>query len=196
MDNENRTKSFVLLGNEAAALQRVVGYIKAGAEGVSLERALGYGAEKKEVLLADQSRTRCCPVIEERDGKRVTEWGDVDPGDFFFTVIETALSLGANEIELTPAEEFGEVRVHFRVGSEFLAQAPLTPMQFGLLAILLPDTSITGRNNSRPPVQIFKAPDGKSYHLRFRKIREPDRSSAILISLIEQPADQPELAFV
>ena len=197
IDNKNRTKSFVLLGNEAAALQRVVGYIKPGAEGVSLERALGYGAEKKEALLADQSGTRCCPVIEERDGKRVTEWGvpgDVDPGDFFFSVIETALSLEASEIELTPAEEFGEVRVHFRVGSEFLAQAPLTPMQFGLLAILLADTSIKGRDNSTRPVRIFRAPDGTSYHLRFAKIREPDRSSAILISLIEQPADQPELA--
>jgi len=62
---------------------------------------------------------------------------DVDPGDFLFTVIEAALSLGANEIEPTPAEEFGEVRVHFRIKSEFLAQAPLTPMQFGLLDILL-----------------------------------------------------------
>jgi hypothetical protein len=146
-------------------------------------------------LLADQNRTRCCPVIEDRAGKRVTEWGlPDDPGDFFFTVIEAALSLGANEIELTPAEEFGEVRVHFRIGNEFLAQAQLTPMQFGWLALLLPDTSITGRDNSKRPVRIFRAPDGGSYHLRFTKIRELDRSSAILISLIEQPADQPELA--
>src|SRR6516165_2734426 len=71
---------------------------------------------------------------------RVIDWGmpeDVHAGDFTFAVLEAALAAGASEIQLTPIEHFGEVSVHFKIGSAFIRQEPLTQIQFGLIGILL-----------------------------------------------------------
>jgi hypothetical protein len=110
---------------------------------------------------------------------------DVNAGDFTFSVLEAALEAGASEIQLTPLEEFGEVSVHFRIGSEFIGQKPLTQIQFGLIAILLAHISTLSPYALESPdlIRYFHTPDHRQYYIRFSKIRLGDRSTAILIRL-------------
>jgi hypothetical protein len=120
---------------------------------------------------------------------RVIDWGmpeDVHAGDFTFAVLEAALAAGASEIQLTPIEEFGEVSVHFKIGTAFISQESLTQIQFGLIAILLAHIA-TPRSydlESPPIIRSFQTKDGIEYYVRYSKIRVADNNTAILIRLI------------
>ena len=120
---------------------------------------------------------------------RVIDWGmpeDVHAGDFTFAVLEAALAAGASEILLTPIEHFGEVSVHFKIGTAFIAQEPLTQIQFGLIAILLAHIATPRRYDleSPPVIRSFRTKEGLEYNVRYSKIRCEDNSTAILIRLI------------
>ena len=139
-------------------------------------------------LLRSADGSKCEPRIVQDLYPRVVDWGmpeDVNAGDFTFALLETALEVGASEIQLTPLEKLGEVSVHFKIGSEFIAQQPLTPIQFGFIAILLAHIATLSRYASESPssIRYFFAPDQRRYYLRFSKIRLGDHSTAILISL-------------
>jgi len=119
---------------------------------------------------------------------RVIDWGmpeDVHAGDFTFTVLEAALQGGASEIQLTPLEAFGEVSVHFKIGSEFIRQQPLTQIQFGFIAILLAHIATPSGYRPESPslIRYFYTKDGTQYYVRFSKIRVADNNTAILIRL-------------
>jgi hypothetical protein len=139
-------------------------------------------------LLRPVEGSKCEPRIVHDLYPRVIDWGmpeDVNAGDFTFAVLETALAVGASEIQLTPMEKLGEVSVHFKIGSEFIAQQPLTPIQFGFIAILLAHIATLSRYATESPssIRYFLTPDRKQYYLHFSKIRLGDHSTAILISL-------------
>lgn len=139
-------------------------------------------------LLRPGEGSKCVPRIVRDPYPRVIDWGmpeDVNAGDFTFSVLEAALEAGASEIQLTPLEEFGEVSVHFRIGSEFIGQKPLTQIQFGLIAILLAHISTLSPYSLESPdlIRYFYTPDHRQYYVRFSKIRLGDRSTAILIRL-------------
>ena len=128
-----------------------------------------------------------------RAGGRVIDWGfteDTHPGDLFFSIVEAAFTLGGSEIQLTPLPEQDEVLVHFRCGSEFRAQAPLTPVQFGLLAVLLPHTCLPADDSG--PRRYFELSDGTRYFLLYRKMRHT-AGTAILITLVPEPSNRAEL---
>jgi hypothetical protein len=139
-------------------------------------------------LLRPAEGSKCKPRLVHDPYPRVIDWGmpeDVNAGDFTFAVLEAALEVGASEIQLTPLEEFGEVSVHFRIGSEFIGQKPLTQIQFGLIAILLAHIATLPRYVSESPqsIRYFCAPDHRRYYVRFSKIRVGDHATAILIGL-------------
>ncbi|HXC02606.1 MAG TPA: hypothetical protein VNU49_08140 [Opitutaceae bacterium] len=139
-------------------------------------------------LLRSAEGSKCEPRIVQDLYPRVVDWGmpeDVNAGDFTFAVLETALEVGASEIQLTPLEKLGEVSVHFKIGSEFIAQQPLTPIQFGFIAILLAHIATLSRHVIESPssIRYFYSRDQRPYYIRFSKIRLADRSTAILISL-------------
>jgi hypothetical protein len=139
-------------------------------------------------LLRPPEGGKCEPRIEQDLYPRVIDWGmpeDVNAGDFTFAVLETALEVGASEIQLTPLEKLGEVSVHFKIGSAFIAQKPLTPIQFGFIAILLAHIATLSRHTTESPssIRYFHTRDRRPYYLRFSKIRLGDHSTAILISL-------------
>jgi type II secretory ATPase GspE/PulE/Tfp pilus assembly ATPase PilB-like protein len=139
-------------------------------------------------LLRPSEGSKCQPRIVHDPYPRVIDWGmpeDVNAGDFTFSILEAALEAGASEIQLTPLEEFGEVSVHFRIGSEFIRQKPFTQMQFGLIAILLAHIATLSPNISESPhlIRYFYTHDQQRYYVRFSKIRLEDGSTAILIRL-------------
>jgi hypothetical protein len=139
-------------------------------------------------LLRTIDGNRCEPKIEHNPYPRVVDWGmpdDVHAGDFTFSVIEAALAANASDIQLTPIEKSGAVSVHFRIGSEFIRQAPLTQIQFGFIAILLAHIATpSGYNLESPPVvRYFTDGDRSRYFVRFSKIRVGDSQTAILIRL-------------
>jgi len=104
-------------------------------------------------LLRPAYGSKCEPQIVHDPYPRVIDWGmpeDVHAGDFTFTVLEAALQAGASEIQLTPLEAFGEVSVHFKIGSEFIRQQPLTQIQFGFIAILLAHIATPSSYRSHP----------------------------------------------
>jgi hypothetical protein len=147
----------------------------------------------REVLHPPEGSGTCKPTFTEGSVRRVTDWGfteDTHPGDLFFSIVEVAFASGANEIQLTPLPEQDEVLVHFRCGSEFRAQAPLTPVQFGLLAVLLPHICLPP-DASRPP-RYFELSDGTRYFMQYRKMRQA-AGTAILITLVPEPSNQAEL---
>ena len=120
---------------------------------------------------------------------RVIDWGmpeDVHAGDFTFAVLEAALAAGASEIQLTPIEQFGEVSVHFKIGAAFIAQEPLSQIQFGLIAILLAHIATPRRYDleSPPVIRSFRTKGGIEYSVRYSKIRVADNTTAILIRLV------------
>jgi hypothetical protein len=132
--------------------------------------------------------SKCEPQIVHDPYPRVIDWGmpeDVHAGDFTFSVLEAALQAGGTEIQLTPLEAFGEVSVHFKIGSEFIRQQPLTQIQFGLIAILLAHIATPSGYNPESPqmIRYFYAKDGTQYYIRFSKIRVADNNTAILIRL-------------
>jgi hypothetical protein len=146
-----------------------------------------------EVLLRPQGSEACKPILTGGPVRRVTDWGfrdDTHPGDLFFAIVEAAFSLGASEIQLTPLPEQDEVLVHFRCGSEFRAQAPLTPVQFGLLAVLLPHTCLPPDDST--PRRYFTLSDGTRYFMQYRKMRQTS-STAILITLVPEHSTRAEL---
>ncbi len=139
-------------------------------------------------LLRPTEGAKCEPRIVHDPYPRVIDWGmpeDVNAGDFTFSVLEAALAAGASEIQLTPLEEFGEVSVHFKIGSEFIRQSSLTQIQFGLIAILLAHIATLGRPTTESPstIRYFYTRDHRPYYLRFSKIRLGDQATAILIRL-------------
>ncbi len=142
--------------------------------------------------------TKCEPRVVHDLHPRVIDWGmpeDVNAGDFTFAVLETALEVGASEIQLTPQERLGEVSVHFKIGSEFIAQKPFTPIQFGFIAILLAHIATLSRHPTESPssIRYFYARDQRPYYLRFSKIRLSDHSTAILISLfVTEASTEPQ----
>jgi hypothetical protein len=142
--------------------------------------------------------SQCEPRIVHDHYPRVIDWGmpeDVNAGDFTFAVLETALQVGATEIQLTPLEQLGEVSVHFKIGSEFIAQQPLTQIQFGFIAILLAHIATLSRFPAESPssIRYFHSRDQRRYYLRFSKIRLGDHSTAILISLfLTEESAEPE----
>jgi hypothetical protein len=138
-------------------------------------------------LLRPTGGSKCEPRIVRDPYPRVIDWGmpeDVNAGDFTFSVLEAALEAGASEIQLTPLEEFGEVSVHFKIGSEFIGQKPLTQIQFGFIAILLAHIATLSRygSDSPPLIRYFYTQDHRQYSVRFSKIRL-DHATAILIRL-------------
>ena len=146
-----------------------------------------------EVLLRPERSGTCKPTLTEGSVRRVIDWDfteDTHPGDLFFSVVEVAFASGANEIQLTPLPEQDEVLVHFRCGSEFRAQAPLTPVQFGLLAVLLPHICLPA-DDSGPP-RYFELSDGTRYFMQYRKMRQA-AGTAILITLVPEPSNRAEL---
>jgi hypothetical protein len=149
-------------------------------------------------LLRPAEGSKCEPRVVHDLYPRVIDWGmpeDVNAGDFTFAVLETALEVGASEIQLTPLYEVGEVSVHFKIGSEFIAQQPLTQIQFGFIAILLAHIATLSRYTTESPssIRYFYTRDQKRYYLRFSKIRLGDHSTAILISLfVTEESTEPE----
>jgi hypothetical protein len=132
-------------------------------------------------LLRPTDGNRCNPKIVHDPAPRVVDWGmpeDVHAGDFTFSVIEAALSVGASDIQLTPLDESSKASVHFKIGSPFILQAPMTQIQFGIIAIFLAHISNPSSDHDR-----FVAPDGTPYSLRFFKIRLPDNHTATRIHL-------------
>jgi hypothetical protein len=149
--------------------------------------------ESRANLLRPAQGSKCEPKIVHDPYPRVIDWGmpeDVNAGDFTFSVLESALGAGASEIQLTPVEEFGEVSVHFKIGSEYIRQQPLTQIQFGFIAILLSHIATLSRygKRSQPSTKYFYTQDRKQYFVRFSKIRLGD-ATAILIRLFvtEEP---------
>jgi hypothetical protein len=137
-------------------------------------------------LLRSNEGSRCEPKVEHNPYPRVVDWGmpeDVHAGDFAFTVIEAALAAGASDIQLTPIEETGMVSVHFRIGSEFIGQAPLTQIQFGFIAILLAHIATPNGYGSEEIPKFFRDGSGTPYFVRFSKIRVGSQKTAILIRL-------------
>jgi hypothetical protein len=139
-------------------------------------------------LLRPAYGSKCKPQIVHDPYPRVTDWGmpeDVHAGDFTFSVLEAALQVGGSEIQLTPLESFGEVSVHFKIGSEFIRQRPLTQVQFGFIAILLAYIATPSSYHPASPHQVryFYTKDGTQYYIRFSKIRVADNNTAILIRL-------------
>lgn len=149
-------------------------------------------------LLRPAEGSRCEPRVVHDLYPRVIDWGmpeDVNAGDFTFAVLETALAVGASEIQLTPLEKLGEVSVHFKIGSEFIAQQPLTQIQFGFIAILLAHIATLTRYATESPssIRYFYTPDQRQFYLQFSKIRLGDHSTAILISLfVTEELTKPE----
>jgi hypothetical protein len=153
--------------------------------------------------------TACEPKVVYEPYYRVVDWGmpaDADAGDITFAVIEAAMAAGASEVQLTLAEWFDDVNVHFRMGSDFIPQAALTRLQFGLIAILLPHISIPALYGSESTrfIRLLRSSGGFHYYLRFSKFRVSDRSTAILIRLFlagglfvfdTEVADLPEMPF-
>jgi len=148
-------------------------------------------------LLRPSEGSKCEPRMVHDPYPRVIDWGmpeDVNAGDFTFSVLEAALEAGASEIQLTPLEEFGEVSVHFKIGSEFIGQKSLTQIQFGFIAILLAHIATLSRPSSetQPLNRYFYTQDHRQYYLRFSKIRVGDHATAILIRLfVTEEATQP-----
>jgi hypothetical protein len=142
-----------------------------------------------KTLLRPAQGSKCEPKVVHDPYPRVTDWGvpeDVSAGDFTFAVLEAGLEAGASEIQLTPLEESGEVSVHFKIGSEFIRQQPLTQVQFGFIAILLAHIATLSpgySSDSRPSIRYFYTPDHRQYYVRFSKIRLGDHATAILIRL-------------
>ena len=138
-------------------------------------------------LLRPADGSKCAPQIVHDPYPRVIDWGmpeDVHAGDFTFSVLEAALQAGGSEIQLTPLEAFGEVSVHFKIGSEFIRQQSLTQIQFGFIAILLAHIATpSGYNESPQMIRYFYTKDGTQYYIRFSKIRVADNNTAILIRL-------------
>ena len=139
-------------------------------------------------LLRPTEGNKCEPRIVHDPYPRVVDWGmpeDVNAGDFTFSVLEAALEAGASEIQLTPLEDMGEVSVHFKIGSEFIGQKPLTQVQFGFIAILLAHIATLSRYAAETPasVRCFYTQDHRQYYVRFSKIRLADHKTAILIRL-------------
>jgi len=138
-------------------------------------------------LLRPEEGSKCQPLVAGYPYPRVIDWGmpeDVNAGDFTFSVLEAALEVGASEIQLTPLPEYGEVSVHFRIGSEFIGQKPLTQIQFGFIAILLAHiATLSPYSASRDSIRYFYTSDHRQYYLRFSKIRLGDHTTAILIRL-------------
>jgi hypothetical protein len=138
-------------------------------------------------LLRPTGGSKCEPRVEHDPYPRVIDWGmpeDVNAGDFTFSILEAALEAGATEIQLTPLEESGEVSVHFKIESDFIAQKSLTQVQFGFIAILLAHiATLSGHAESTPSIRYFYTPDQRQYYLRFSKIRVGDHATAILIRL-------------
>jgi hypothetical protein len=139
-------------------------------------------------LLRPAYGSRCEPQIVRDPYPRVIDWGmpeDVHAGDFTFSVLEAALQAGGTEIQLTPLEAFGEVSVHFKIGSEFIRQQPLTQIQFGLIAILLAHIATPSGYDQESPrmIRYFYTKEGTQYYIRFSKIRVADNNTAILIRL-------------
>jgi len=140
-------------------------------------------------LLRPMEGSKAEPQFIHDPYPRVVDWGmpeDVHAGDFTFAVLEAALAAGASEIQLTPIEEFGEVSVHFKIGSAFIAQEALTQIQFGMIAILLAHLA-TPRSydlESPPVIRSFRTQEGIEYCVRYSKIRLADNNTAILIRLI------------
>jgi hypothetical protein len=151
-------------------------------------------------LLRPTQGSRCQPKTVHDPYPRVVDWGmpeDVNAGDFTFSVLESALGAGAAEIQLTPVEEFGEVSVHFKIGSEYIRQQPLTQIQFGFIAILLSHVATLSSygTGSQPSTKYFYTQDRKQYFVRFSKIRLGDQSTAILIRLfVTEQATQPTIS--
>jgi type II secretory ATPase GspE/PulE/Tfp pilus assembly ATPase PilB-like protein len=147
-------------------------------------------------LLRTTEGSRCKPKVEHNPYPRVVDWGmpdDVHAGDFAFSVIEAALDAGASDIQLTPIEETGIVSVHFRIGSEFIRQAPLTQIQFGFIAILLAHIATPDDTESEqaPVAKFFSNAAGTHYFVRFSKIRVGSQKTAILIRLtVDHPHAQ------
>jgi hypothetical protein len=142
-------------------------------------------------LLRPAYGSKCEPQIVHDPYPRVIDWGmpeDVHAGDFTFSVLEAALQAGGTEIQLTPLEALGEVSVHFKIGSEFIRQQPLTQIQFGLIAILLAHIATPSgyHPESSQMIRYFRTKDGTQYHIRFSKIRLADSNTAILIRLFEE----------
>jgi hypothetical protein len=136
---------------------------------------------ERDKLLRPIDGSRCNPKIEHNPAPRVVDWGmpeDVHAGDFTFSVIEAALSVGASDIQLTPLDESSEVSVHFKIGSDFILQASMTQIQFGFIAILLSHIANPSADDNR-----YVAPDGTPYSLRFFKIRLLDNHTALRIHL-------------
>jgi hypothetical protein len=134
-----------------------------------------------EKLLRPVDGSRCNPRIVHDPSPRVVDWGmpeDVHAGDFTFSVIEAALSVDASDIQLTPLDESSEVSVHFKIGSDFILQAPMSQIQFGFIAILLAHIANPSGDDNR-----FATPDGIPYSLRFFKIRLLDNHTALRIHL-------------
>jgi hypothetical protein len=139
-------------------------------------------------LLRPAYGSRCEPQIVRDPYPRVIDWGmpeDVHAGDFTFSVLEAALQAGGTEIQLTPLEALGEVSVHFKIGSEFIRQQPLTQIQFGLIAILLAHIATPSGYDQQSPrmIRYFYTKEGTQYYIRFSKIRVADNNTAILIRL-------------
>ncbi|MBV9299514.1 MAG: hypothetical protein JO066_11100 [Verrucomicrobia bacterium] len=139
-------------------------------------------------LLRPAEGTKCEPRMVHDPYPRVIDWGmpeDVNAGDFTFSVLEAALGAGATEIQLTPLDTLGEVNVHFRIGSDFIGQKPLTQIQFGYIAILLAHIATLSRYDREPPnsIRYFHTPDHRPYYVRFSKTRVGDHATAILIRL-------------
>src|SRR3984885_7253262 len=137
-------------------------------------------------LLRPEEGSKCQPHVAGYPYPRVIDWGmpeDVNAGDFTFSVLEAALEVGASEIQLTPLPEFGEVSVHFRIGSEFIRQAPLTQIQFGFIAILLAHIATPNGYAPEETPKLFRDGSGTPYFVRFSKIRVGSQKTAILIRL-------------
>lgn len=152
--------------------------------------------ESRSRLLRPAEGSKCQPKVAHDPYPRVIDWGmpeDVNAGDFTFSVLESALSAGASEVQLTPIEEFGEVSVHFKIGSEYIRQQPLTQIQFGFIAILLSHIATLSSYGTGSPssTKYFYTQDRKRYCVRFSKIRL-DQATAILIKLfVIEEATQP-----
>jgi hypothetical protein len=144
-------------------------------------------------LLWTSDGSRCQPKVEYHGYPRVVDWGmpdDVHAGDFTFSVINTALEVGATDIQLTPIDEAGVVSVHFRIGSEFIRQASLTGIQFGFIAILLAHIakpSIYDHQSYDGTNSYFTDKSGAQFYVRFSKFKLGDNRTSILIRLLPAP---------
>jgi hypothetical protein len=143
-------------------------------------------------LLRTSDGSRCEPRVEYHGYPRVVDWGmpdDVHAGDFTFSVINTALEVGATDIQLTPIDEAGVVSVHFRIGSEFIRQASLTGIQFGFIAILLAHIATPSIYDSASDdeTSYFTDKSGAPFYVRYSKFKLGDNRTSILIRLLPAP---------